>query len=242
MAKLHINLLDFFKNIFYDLFFPKRCVYCGQPGLHLCSRCFQKIEILHTPICPICGKLSQFNKICFNCKKKLSPKLSGIVIAANYDIGSIKEIIHSLKYAGITELASILAELMLSAIKPTKLITGKNKWIIVPVPLHRKKEAKRGFNQSKLLAQYLSKKLKLHLSEALCRIRNTDSQITLPKDKRAANVENAFGCSDRDIICDKNIILIDDVFTTGATLFECAKVLRDNGAKKVWGLVAAKRM
>ena len=114
--------------------------------------------------------------------------------------------------------------------------------VIVPVPLHRNRLNLRGFNQSELLARYLSKRLDLPGCDALVRRLNTMNQVGLQREKRLSNLDGAFDCSDKEYILGKNIILVDDVVTTGATLNECAKVLKQFGAKKIVGVVLARNI
>ena len=165
--------------------------------------------------------------------------LFAIIPAVRYDIGPMKEIIHQLKYCGVSELAEILGELIFQKIKD--LDFGKN-LIIVPVPLNIKKKNIRGYNQAELLAKYLSDRLECDFADILVRCRNTASQTTLHRRQRLLNLKNAFVCTDSNIIRDKTVLLIDDVATTGATLSECSNVLKENGAKKVIGVVAARNI
>lgn len=228
-------------NIFLDIFFPKRCVGCGAYGTFVCNECALKIEPLLTSTCPICGKITEAGKYCNLCRKKLKPVLSGLMVSALYDSGPLKEMIHHLKYSGFTELVPILSELLYQRINREKLFLTE-KIIVVPVPLHFKREAKRGFNQAELISLDFSKKLKLHGGCALKRIRNTETQVSLNKVERHKNLSGAFVCIDQELIRKKTVLLVDDVTTSGATLSECARVLKEAGAKKVFGAVVAKRL
>lgn len=205
----------------------------------MCIDCVKQIEKNTTPLCPACGKISLNSKYCFVCKKQKHFKLNGLIVACNYNIGPTKEIIHHLKYHGFVELADILGELICEKLKSTTLIYRD--FIIVPVPLYRKKENIRGFNQAELIARYVGKRLKIHGGNSLIRRRDTKSQTELRKEERRKNVSGAFSCDDPLYVKGKKILLIDDVATTGSTLNECSAVLRDSGAKEVWGVVVAKR-
>jgi len=112
--------------------------------------------------------------------------------------------------------------------------------VIVPVPLHSRKQRVRGFNQAEFLARSVSKKLDIPGGLALKRHINTRSQVELSGRERRKNLEKAFFCQDQGLVAKKTVILIDDVSTTGTTLEECAKVLRTAGARQVWGLVVAR--
>ncbi|MFA4995909.1 MAG: ComF family protein [Patescibacteria group bacterium] len=227
-------------SFFLEIFFPKRCVDCGKPAEHfVCSDCIKSIEKNKTSTCPDCGKISQSGKYCQKCKKKNGIYLTGLIAAARYEIGPLKEMVHHLKYSGITSLAELLGELMAERLERETLKSGL---VLVPVPLHRKREFTRGFNQAELLARHISERLNIPGGLALTRTKNTPSQVTLSGDLRKTNLINVFRCDDIELITGKTVLLIDDVTTTGSTLNECAKVLKQNGAKNVYGVVVARRV
>jgi ComF family protein len=155
--------------------------------------------------------------------------------------------IHEFKYNGIVELSEMLAELMVERLK-SKLPAGGI--VVVPVPLHKKRQGLRGFNQSELLARYVSKRLNLPGGTALARTRNTDPQVGKSGMYRKTNLKGAFEVLDPELVSNKTVLLIDDVATTGSTLNECAKILKSSGlpaealakagAKAVWGVVVAR--
>ncbi|MCL5410717.1 MAG: ComF family protein [Patescibacteria group bacterium] len=224
-------------SFFLEIFFPKRCVNCGKIALHfVCPVCVQNIEKVKTSTCPVCGKISQFGKFCPNCKKA---ELGGIITAARYEIGPIKEMVHHLKYSGMTSLAEMLGELIVERLEREM---PRGNIVVVPVPLHRKREFSRGFNQAELIARYISKRLNISGGMALSRVKNTESQVKLSGDLRKKNLIDAFACTDEELILGKTVLLVDDVTTTGSTLIECAKILKQNGAKKVFGVVVARRV
>ncbi|MDP1760079.1 MAG: ComF family protein [Candidatus Woesebacteria bacterium] len=223
-------------DIFLDIFFPKRCLQCGKSGTDLCSDCANLIEGLRTPVCFDCGKITQFGQFCADCRRKSKSSLKGIIVSAGYESGPTKEIIHHLKYSGFTELASLLGELIFQRLSKNK---PPGDLVIAPAPLHGKREAERGFNQSELIARYVSKRLGIPGGYALSKIKKTESQVKLDKAERIKNLSGAFRCTDKELIFKKTVLLIDDVTTTGTTLEECAKVLKQNGAKEVWGVVVA---
>jgi len=234
--------MNFITNIlqpFFDIFFPKRCVCCQKYGSFLCFDCAQKIEMVKTDICPECGKISEKARYCPKCRSKSETSLAGIIIAANYDSVPVKEMIHHLKYLGLTEISAMLGELTFSKVaayfKPEESV-------IVPVPLHRKKENKRGFNQSRLIAAYLEGRLAMPMADVLIRTRDTKPQVELRRGERLTNVKDSFICQSGAGLEGKTVLLIDDVTTTGATLTECAKVLKEAGAKRIWGVVVARNI
>lgn len=112
-------------------------------------------------------------------------------------------------------------------------------WAIVPVPLHPKRQKWRGFNQSAVIGQILSKKIGLDYQEALKRTRYTKPQVELSGKDRRQNIRNAFSLT-KSYILSPNVLLLDDVWTTGSTLKECAYVLKRGGAKKVWAITLAR--
>lgn len=232
------NILEFLRlvsNFFLDLIFPKKCVNCGEFGGFVCQKCLAKIKPIETQVCPKCGKISDKGKWCSGCKGKSN--LTGIIVSAQYRIGPTKEMIHYLKYNGVTELAPGLADLLIDQLIGEDVPEDV---IITSVPLHKKKYLERGFNQSEMIGGIVAKKLGLCYQNLLIRTKYTESQVKLKGDKRRENLVDAFASVPRISIDNKTIMIIDDVSTTGATLEECAKVLRQNGARRVWGLVVAR--
>jgi len=226
-------------SLFYDIFFPNICVGCGKYGRTLCFDCAGQIERIKTAVCPACGKISVGGKYCPACKKRTNSELSGVIIAIHYSSGPSKEIIHNFKYNSVVELAEVLGELMVASLEKAEIPRDT---IIVPVPLHPKKLGKRGYNQSLLIARYIAEKLDLRCIETLIRIKETETQIKLGRSARLANLANAFACKNPKIVRGKRILLVDDVITTGATLNECARVLKLAGAKSILASVAAKNI
>jgi ComF family protein len=164
--------------------------------------------------------------------------VKGVICAALYEAGPTKQIIHCLKYSGITELSDILGELICQ--KLARLMTDLSKeLVIVPVPLHKARMAERGFNQSELIGKFVSYRLNIPGGDALSRTRSTKPQADLKRRERLTNLTGCFFVADRGFIVGKSVLLIDDVATTGTTINECAKVLLSAGAKEVWGVVAA---
>ena len=149
----------------------------------------------------------------------------------SYD-GSLRAIVHAFKYDGRRSLASPLASLLERC--GSDVLDGAD--LVVPVPLHRAKRRRRGFNQ----AEDLARRLPLPMVHALERLRHTPSQTDLPAAARRANVQGAFGPAGRLQIRDAVVVLVDDVSTTGATLDACARVLIGEGAREVRALTAAR--
>jgi len=222
-------------NFFLELIFPKSCIRCGKSGFVLCADCRTQIKMIKTFTCPHCGRITKSGQVCHGCKHK--SRLTGLLVAAEYNYGPTKELIHNLKYNGLIEIAPILGGMLVSRIKKSKL---RGEPVLLPVPLHWFRRRSRGFNQAEILAKIISKKLKIPLVLALKRRENTKSQVELSGRLRRQNLQGVFVCANNGAVKDKTIILVDDVSTTGTTLEECAEVLRTAGARQVWGLVVAR--
>jgi competence protein ComFC len=150
--------------------------------------------------------------------------------------GIIQAALYKLKYDGERETASSLGILMARKLSLTKW----NIDIIVPVPLHNDRHSERGFNQSYLLAEIIGRERSIDVSDKiLLRGKYTKSQTTLSKFERIHNVRGAFEINDNIVVNGRSILLIDDIMTTGATLNECSRILKENGAKQVYCLTAA---
>jgi len=195
------------------------------------------INFISDGICQICGmpfvsKISSHHT-CSNCIKKKPPFSSARSIAV-YD-GVLLDAIHRFKYNGKTSIAKPLGSIMADRLPPN------NYDIIVPVPLHKKRLKHRGFNQSLLLARKISKRHKIPIDYLnLIRERLTEPQIKLKGKERLKNVKGAFAVRDKSVFKNKNVLIIDDVYTTGATINECARVLKKAGVKGVYALTLAR--
>lgn len=222
-----------------DCLFPKFCVGCGQEGQWICQKCYQEIIFIKNPTCPKCNHLTERGQFCSQHKK--NTQLTGLITCAYYENGPLKEAIHTYKYEGVFDIASDLSDILIKTLKHFSL--NKN-YLVIPVPLHRKKKAARGYNQSELMAKNVAKHYQLELiNQKLIRTKySVRAQMELSQKQREQNVVDCFGwLGSQYELRGKKIILIDDVYTTGATLNECAKVLRhDAGAKEIWGLTLAK--
>ena len=235
------NLFNAGKEILLDILFPKFCIGCGKEGTYLCEDCFYLIEILERQYCPFCQvpKIVLDGKTCPLCRK--SKKLTGLFCATSYENFLIKKIICEYKYSLIKELAIPLSLLIIIHFYNLGKLKNFSDFILIPVPLHKKKLKNRGFNQAEEIAKELSKFLNISLlSNGLLKIRETKSQTELQKEDREKNVKGAFVCTKKSLVAGRKILLVDDIFTTGATMEECARVLKEAGAKEVWGVVVAR--
>lgn len=225
------------KGIALDLLFPQRCLGCGKEGAFLCASCRSSLPRIMPPVCPKCGRPQPSGILCPGCIGWQS-SIDGIRSPFRFD-GVIRQAIHQLKYRNLRALALPLAELLRDYIMVNPL-PGE---VLVPVPLHNKRLRERGYNQSHLLAQELGKSVSLPvLNDCLIRQRHSLPQArTSSVDERRTNVAGAFVCRSHDLR-GKQVLLIDDVSTSGATLDACAAALKASGATSVWGLVLAREM
>lgn len=227
------------KSVLLEIFFPPLCLNCRKflnADKFLCENCFDAIKLNSAPFCPVCRKRLAEGKICRHSQQRFSYLLAA---AGSYDDPVLKNLIHYYKYKSFKNLTPLLGELILNCFKflNFKLLN----FIVVPIPLHPSRERKRGFNQAELLAGFVGQKLNLKITAALKRIKNVKPQAQLKNgEERIKNVEGCFKITNPESVKNKNIILIDDVFTSGATMNEAVKILKENGCRKIIALVLAK--
>lgn len=225
-------------DLFLDLIFPKFCVGCGTEGSFFCPDCQKKIIFIRYPTCPVCQRKTRRGNFCSRHRKKFA--LSGVITAAYFHEGPLREAIHGLKYEFLHPLARDLGEILFTA---TANFWPKASRIFVPVPLHWLRRTQRGFNQAELLCRELiihHPQLTTYNSR-LIRKKYTLPQVTVSESERQKNVTGAFCWRGKEELKGKKILLVDDVTTTLATLNECARILRlKAGGREVWGLVLAK--
>ncbi|HHE67490.1 MAG TPA: ComF family protein [Candidatus Parcubacteria bacterium] len=234
------------KNFLLDLFFPSFCLNCQREGSFFCQDCLSLIETSRAQYCPFCKKpkIVSGEIKCLFCQKNKS--LDSLFAAASYQNPLLKRAIFLLKYKPfVKELAKPLSFLIIKHFQlldyPPSFLRNKNGFVLIAVPLSKKKLKKRGFNQSEEIAKELSRFLEIPLyNKVLLKTRETLSQTGLNKEERIKNVEGAFLVQNKEKIENKKVLLVDDVFTTGATMEECAKVLKKAGAERVIGVALAR--
>ncbi|RJO61158.1 ComF family protein [candidate division WS5 bacterium] len=195
-------------------------------------------------MCPVCGKPAIGGETHPLCKKRYG--LDGLWSLGLYQ-DPLRSAIKKLKYRLVKDFAEVLVNTIVEYwvknspqfLESVKKDQGKG-WVIVPVPLHQKRESLRGFNQAGLIGRLLSKKLGLDYYEALKRIRQTRPQVGMRGFERRKNIYNVFVLDSRLLTLATNVLLVDDVWTTGSTLKECCFVLKKGGAKKVWAITLAR--
>ncbi len=230
-----------FLQSFLNLLFPLRCVICAKSleadnKRHLCLGCWNKIRLVKEPICSKCGRYSTVSP-CSDCRIR-GFRFSKARSAGIYD-GVLRECIHLLKYNRKTYLAKPLANLMVSSSGSDSFLKGCD--FIVPVPLYPRKEREREFNQSELLAREVGRIVAIPLSIGnLRKVKSTPSQTKLKQKERLENVKGVFRVKNPALFSGKCLLLIDDLFTTGATVNECSKVLLKSGVREVRVLTIAR--
>lgn len=215
------------KSFLLNLFFPVECLGCLAPGAWLCEKCFRSLKFT-------------------NRKYSLStPDLDALFIAACYDDPLLSELLKKFKFQPCPELGPILGRLLImfwpgaSFGRPEFASATDSPILVAPVPLSDKRRRWRGFNQAEILAIPFAAHFHYRLSRDLKRIRHRRPQTELSEPERTVNVRDAFLWTGSSL-SGRTLILIDDIATTGATLNECARILKEAGAAKVYGLALAK--
>lgn len=217
-----------------DLVFPPHCVACGERGSWLCPACLARVQRLAHPLCPRCGEPAADAARCPR-RRQHPRQLDGLRSAA-WHAGPLRAAIHHFKYRGLHVLAQPLAGILIDAWREEAPPAA----LLIPVPLHPQRVRERGYNQAALLAEHMGRALALPVDSAsLARIRPTPPQVGLTASQRRANVEDAFLCRGRSL-SGRAVCLIDDLYTTGATLDACAAALRSAGAQSVWAYTLAR--
>lgn len=244
-----------------DLLYPRLCCGCQVPlemespetGLRawFCQACEKELPLIQGSCCQVCGEAYEDGAFtrefrCQNCRgRRLEFEFA---VAACHADGAVRELVHQFKYQRRLRLRGVLSALLLRTLDEPRLaredLAG---WLLVPVPLHGQREKEREFNQSWELCQRLAQRTGLQAVEALARTRDTDAQASLNRKERLQNLRGAFAVRKtrpwqaKASLAGRRILLVDDVFTTGATTGECARVLRrEGGAEKVVVITVAR--
>ncbi len=219
----------------FDIIFPNTCVGCGTGNTLLCSAC---AAYLARPLqtCPVCGHTSELGLCHEACREYAVAMLCPVQIfsALSYHDPVVQAAIHELKYQGIRGYAGIFAGILADSagctLEPGTTITA--------VPLHARRHAERGFNQSELIAKALAVQTGCHYEQLLTKTKHTKSQTALSGNERRSQLTGAFSCKEN--LTGQHVILVDDVYTTGSTLAECTRALYAAGAASVACLTVAK--
>jgi len=215
---------------FLDSLYPKHCLGCDNEGSYYCNDCQQKPITQWRGGCFGCGEKTENGKLCRNCEIKYA--FDAVFIMSDYDDEIIGTLIKNCKYQFVKELTKDLGKLGARFLK-TKNIHA----CLVPVPLSAKRRRWRGFNQVEEIANVIAKETNIEIQHCLERIKNKKAQAKLSEIERLTNMQ---GCYKVVGEVPETVILFDDVITTGATINECAKVLRLAGAETIFVLALAK--
>ncbi len=242
----------------FTVLFPSDCRICGLPLLNIsrlpvCPECLSSIEPIEGRLCSVCGErvLSAYAVYdddrlltCPVCRRIDRPFEQAIAFGS-YD-GALRELVHLLKYNGVRPAANPLGRMLAEAISKVETNFSQPTVLVVPVPLFKRKNRQRGFNQAEAIAQAALKahspgRLQL-ATHVLVRTRETHSQIGLTSHQRRENLRGAFKVARAEEVTGREVLLVDDVYTTGTTATECARVLRRAGASKVWVATVARTL
>lgn len=209
-------------SFFLDLLFPQNCLSCGKGHDWVCQSCWGSLGL----------SLKEQSSLP---TEKTVEYCDRILVVTAHEHLLLLDILHGLKYRYITELSQYLSDLGIDFFKTFE----REKFdFVVPVPLSKKRKLQRGFNQSELLARAISQEFGWALdTQTLIRWRHTRPQVGLNAAERWQNVQGIFSLTNQEKFKNKTILLVDDVVTTGATMRECAKLLKQSGAKAVFGFV-----
>ena len=227
-----------------SLFYPPACAICSLPvavSEQLCVKCASKAPRIEPPFCsrcsePFAGAITEVFS-CANCEHRILHFESAV--AAYRSRGVVRRIIHEFKYGHQLHLRHPIAGWLHETLDDPRL-RGRRFDAVVPVPLHPARQRERGFNQALLLTELLSARATLPLRDVLQRIRFTTTQTAFDRAERMENLRDAFRLRKNIDVRGWRVLLIDDVLTTGATMSECARVLKASGAISVHAATAAR--
>lgn len=224
-----------------SILYPRRCPVCEEVLKYnkgkICDLCKSKLCFITEPRCKKCGKqIEKFDEeYCFDCRNKKHYYKKGIALLMHTDI--VRKSIYSIKYNNKREYVDFFVEELIRRYKDEIKLWACS--LIIPVPLHKKKKKTRGFNQAEVIASRLSRGVGIPMdNKTLLRVKNTKPQKEFNDVGRKKNLIDAFVVKkdrvEKDIEKFKKIILIDDIYTTGSTIDECAKVLLNTGIEEVY--------
>lgn len=227
-------------KFFLDTLFPIECVGCNKEGQWLCPQCAKEIVIEEDDVCFVCKKSAVAGKTCFACRNECA--LTAVTRFLNYDNYRVKTLLHTAKYKFIKDALTPLIRVCEPFIhsKLEYFDIDLRAFIIVPVPLHKRRLRSRGFNQAEIIGDYVATCIGARMEQVLTRPTARPPQAALNEFDRAVNISGNILCKRNAAVSGQYILLVDDVATSGATLDECAQVLRNSGARDVYGLVLAK--
>jgi competence protein ComFC len=225
----------------FDFIYPKRCVQCKAFGEYICANCFAGITFDVSMICLVCNKGAMDGVTHVKCQTKYT--IDGASASVAYK-GIVKKLVYQFKYKPyLTDLEHVMSDLFYEGLiqqeQFARLVEQKS--ILVPIPLHKDKYRRRGYNHAEILSKNLGKRLDMETKTILKRIKKTQTQANLKRVDRLVNLKDAFYLEESALqkIRHRQIILVDDIVTTGATMAEAAYTLKKNGIENVWGIALA---
>lgn len=238
------GMLEKLRDGALEAVFPVVCVSCGTEGRYICEKC----EIFlgeASFICPFCQQASFAGERHTACAHRYG--LDGLASIWEYE-GAVQRLLHLIKYSGVVHAAEEIIERARGSMMLDQKRFGaflsflfSPDTLVTYVPMHNRKEKHRGFNQTELFANALAKRTKNVVARLLEKSKETKPQIDLNKEERIGNVQESFMLSEKSgLINVKRVVLVDDIWTTGATMKECCKVLKKAGVQEVWGFTLAR--
>jgi ComF family protein len=246
------------QSLFATLF-PANCRLCESPlsdisRLPVCEHCLQTVLPIGCKTCCLCGEglesgfgasRESVEPLCGLCRR-LKPPFARAAAYGSYE-GVLRDLIHLLKYERVRPASAVLGNLLVRTISRLAPSFGDSPVLLIPVPLYPKKLRQRGFNQAELAARAALQRMPAGAgltleSRVLKRERATQSQVGLTRHQRRQNIRGAFAVHRRELITGRELLLVDDVFTTGTTVSECTRVLLQAGASKVWVATVARTL
>ena len=243
----------------FSVLFPSDCRICGEPLLNIsrlpvCPECLNEMQPVRGKVCSICGErvLSAYARRdadglrrCPICRRIDRP-FTRATAYGSYE-GGLRELVHLLKYNGVRPAANVLGRMLAEAVAAIEPSFERARVLMIPVPLYQGKRRQRGFNQAELIARaavrgHPARERFEVAPDILARTRDTHSQIGMTSHQRRENIRGAFAVPRATQVAGREVLLVDDVYTTGATASECARVLRKAGAAAIWVATVARTL
>ena len=220
-----------------ETMWPAFCRICGRPGSYICPNCRKnRIEKVYEHYCHVCGVVARKQLVHSECLQYTY--LDGVYVGYDYS-GAVEDMLKEIKYKGYSTLVDALTQPLKEELISWASKTGSD--LVTFVPTVRKRKWSRGFNQSELVAKLVGAAVNMKVVGCLRRKSYNHSQVGSGAEERKANVSGSFELAPGINLERRRVLLVDDVMTTGATLEVCAKVLKQTGADRVFGLVIARR-
>jgi len=225
------------KKLVLDILFPKFCISCRSEGNFLCTSCRDKFEYKEQSVCPSCDSFSECGATCSQCLDKTM--IDGLLVLGNYQNKVLQNSIKFWKYNFAQEFSGIFSYWLAGMFENQSNPFVDESWVLTSIPLHPRRYRERGFNQAEGIARAAARSINHDYQDLLKRSKYTKPQAKGTRADRLSLAKDTFLTLEKEVF-PKNIIICDDVYTTGRTMNVAAKALKDNGAEQVWGLVLAK--